>query len=244
MGVDTVAEEYVNSTLIPSEFAEIHPIERSQDVSTLQTESGPPGTLVGQWVDLGAGCCRTGVKPIFNGNVDGAKGCIAKAEKMFGGFILYGWNQMHSQWCTVYKRDYNCGRYAQRGTGVGDCNMGGANGGNNGVHTLQLFSFMDLGKGCCKPNPNMKVVFNGRMVYNSGRPGDLRACMQQCEWAHFDECGYVMFGWSAAPTWCTVYSKDTHCSALDSGPHDCGSAGNTGVHTFHFLSNCGKCDVK
>jgi hypothetical protein len=235
----TIAEDYHNSTLIPDEFADLHTIEMGEDVGMLQTET--PGTLVGQWVDLGAGCCQTRVKPLFNGRVQDSKACIAKAELLYGGFILYGW--LANPWCTVYPREAQCTREAYRATGPGDCNMGGAIGGGTGVHTLELFSFMDLGKGCCQPNPNMKVVFNGRMQYNDGKPGDLRACMQMCEWTHFGDCGYVMFGWSAAPTWCTIYSKDTHCSKLDSGPTDCGSSGNTGVHVFHFLSNCGKCDV-
>lgn len=246
----TIAEDYVNSSLIPSEFVELHPIESSEDhqaeiTELLQTES-PPGAevsvvggILGQWVDLGAGCCQNNVKPRFNGRVANSKECIAKAELLFGGYILYGWPG--STWCTVYPREYNCGKSATRATDPGSCSLGpgaGAVGGGTGVHTLQLFSFMDLGKGCCTPNPGIKVVFNGNMRYDNGKPGDLRACLQMCEWQHFDDCGYVMFGFSKAPTWCTVYTKDTVCSSLDQG------VCNSGVHTYHFLSNCGKCDVK
>jgi hypothetical protein len=55
-------------------------------------------------------------------------------------------------------------------------------------------------------------------------------CIDICMEAGSD-CGYVTWGFPESP-YCLGLPNQADCSLMDSGPSDCGSHGNTGVHTY------------
>lgn len=82
---------------------------------------------------------------------------------------------------------------------------------------------MDLGAGCC----------GSRVAENlfTGALGDFEACKQKC--MEFADYGFIVHGFKGGTRlWCGVLSADETCASLNSGPGDCGSNGNDGVHSY------------
>lgn len=83
-------------------------------------------------------------------------------------------------------------------------------------------TFVDLGPGCCRQFTS-NVLFGNYL-------GDLHACQQKC--LEFSTCTHILHGWDSS-RWCQVISASgSDCLPLAAGPTDCGSSGNTGVHTY------------
>ena len=75
----------------------------------------------------------------------------------------------------------------------------------------------------------------------SAELGDLDACKKKCL-TFGKQCMFIVHGWRhGASKWCGVWRtfgvNGVHCKSLDQGPHDCGSSGNNGVHSYEYIDS-------
>ena len=89
---------------------------------------------IGQWLDLGSGCCAQGTELFgeYLGNLDQCKKKCLEFENDCK-YIVHGWitNGQQSTYCAVYNADYPC---KQLRNGPSDCGGGG----NNGVRSYEF----------------------------------------------------------------------------------------------------------
>lgn len=87
--------------------------------------------------------------------------------------------------------------------------------------------FRDIGPGC-------PTITTWPPLFNGGA-GDLAACKAEC--LKHPACAYVAHGWAGgASKWCMAFEATgvDVASPLKTGPNDCGSSGNDGVHTYRL----------
>ena len=96
---------------------------------------------------------------------------------------------------------------------------------NSSMKILYLLEeWKDLGVGCCSD-------YNTNQLFNQ-KYGSLDAFKQKC--LEYANCKFVVHGWNDGNKWCVVISSDATCTKLKSGPNDCGSRGDNGVHSYEF----------
>ena len=109
--------------------------------STFPTQISNVFFNIGQWLDLGSGCCAQGTELFgeYLGNLDQCKKKCLEFENDCK-YIVHGWidNGQKSTYCAVYNADYPC---KQLRNGPSDC---GGGGGNNGVRSYEFMPGDDL----------------------------------------------------------------------------------------------------
>lgn len=83
-------------------------------------------------------------------------------------------------------------------------------------------AYKDLGPGCCE---DREFLFD---YYSES----LEGCHQRC--SEFPDCAFIVYGWKGSK-WCSVLPANVSCSVLMSGPTDCRSSGDNGVHSYQVV---------